>query len=51
MNAAENRPEGRRAEAWGHTREAMRGLLRLCVVILAALLGALTVEAIRAIFF
>ena len=27
MNAAENRHEGRRAEALDHTREAMRGLL------------------------
>ena len=48
MNAAENRPE-RRAELRSHAREAMRGLLRLGLVILAALAGALTVEAIRAL--
>jgi hypothetical protein len=48
MNAAEN-PHGRRAEVWDHTREGIRGLLRLCLVLLAAVLGALTVEAIRAI--
>ncbi len=46
--AAEDRP-GRRAEIGSHTKEAMRGLLRLGAVILAALAGALTVEAIRAL--
>jgi hypothetical protein len=37
-------------EARETSRQAIRGLWRLCLMILAALLGALSVEAIRAIF-
>ena len=32
------------------TRQAVWGLLRLCLIMLAAILGYLSVEAIRAIF-
>ena len=37
-------------EALETSRQAIRGLWRLCLVILAAMLGALSVEAVRAIF-
>jgi hypothetical protein len=32
------------------SRQAIRGLFRLCLMILAAILGFLSVEAVRAIF-
>jgi hypothetical protein len=37
-------------EALETSRQVIRGLLRLCLIILAATLGALFVEALRAIF-
>jgi hypothetical protein len=41
--------QARRQQAWDTGWQTIRGLLRLCVLILAALLGAAAVEAIRAI--
>jgi hypothetical protein len=37
-------------DAWETTRQAAWALLRLCLIMLAAILGYLSVEAIRAIF-
>jgi hypothetical protein len=41
---------GRHGQFWETGWQAIRGLLMLCAVILAALMGFLAVEAVRALF-